>query len=206
MIKAILYDLDGVLVDACEWHYLALNKALNEISKTIIQRDEHISIFNGLPTKKKLEKLNELNRVKFEDNNSIYDRKQYYTKETIIENGKIDELKKELHEFTKSLGILSVCVTNSITETAKLMLETTGQLEYMSFLISNEMVSNPKPHAEGYIRAMISLGFMPNECIIVEDSPIGLQAAKASGAHIWQVNGCGDVTMKNFQNYIKFIG
>ena len=55
MIKAILYDLDGVLVDATEWHYESLNSALKEICGFIINRDEHISTFNGIPTMKKLE-------------------------------------------------------------------------------------------------------------------------------------------------------
>ena len=63
MIKAILYDLDGVLVDATEWHYESLNDALNEIAGFIIKRDEHISTFNGIPTMKKLEILQKQNRL-----------------------------------------------------------------------------------------------------------------------------------------------
>ena len=57
MIKAILYDLDGVLVDATEWHYESLNAALKEVCGFIINRDEHVSTFNGIPTIKKLEIL-----------------------------------------------------------------------------------------------------------------------------------------------------
>jgi beta-phosphoglucomutase len=53
MIKAILYDLDGVLVDTTEWHYDALNEALMEVAGFTIERNEHLNIFNGLPTKKK---------------------------------------------------------------------------------------------------------------------------------------------------------
>ena len=54
MIKAILYDLDGVLVDATEWHYESLNESLQKISGFQISRQDHISTFNGLPTMKKL--------------------------------------------------------------------------------------------------------------------------------------------------------
>ena len=46
MIKCILYDLDGVLVDATEWHYESLNDALKDVAGFIIKRDEHVSIFN----------------------------------------------------------------------------------------------------------------------------------------------------------------
>ena len=43
MIKAILFDLDGVLVDACDWHYLALNRALDEVVGFTISREDHVS-------------------------------------------------------------------------------------------------------------------------------------------------------------------
>ena len=63
MIKAILYDLDGVLVDATEWHYESLNAALKEVCGFIINRDEHVSTFNVIPTIKKLEILHEQGRI-----------------------------------------------------------------------------------------------------------------------------------------------
>mgnify|MGYP000288861841 CR=1 FL=1 len=66
MIKAILYDLDGVLVDATEWHYESLNDALKDVAGFIIKRDEHISTFNGIPTIKKLEILHVKNMLMLE--------------------------------------------------------------------------------------------------------------------------------------------
>mgnify|MGYP003114129065 FL=1 len=58
MIKLIIFDLDGVLVDARELHYEALNKALGSIDeKYIIQRDEHLSTYDGLTTTRKLKML-----------------------------------------------------------------------------------------------------------------------------------------------------
>ena len=70
MIKAILYDLDGVLVDATEWHYESLNDALKDVAGFIIKRDEHISTFNGIPTMKKLEILHDQGRLK----KSLFDK------------------------------------------------------------------------------------------------------------------------------------
>ena len=64
MIEAMLYDLDGVLVDATEWHYISLNLALKEVTGSAIERKEHISTFNGIPTMKKLEILYEQKRVR----------------------------------------------------------------------------------------------------------------------------------------------
>jgi hypothetical protein len=55
-ITAVLFDLDGVLVDATEWHYEALNHALGLFGFDIT-RYEHLSSYNGLPTRRKLEML-----------------------------------------------------------------------------------------------------------------------------------------------------
>jgi beta-phosphoglucomutase len=198
MITAILYDLDGVLVNACEWHYLAFNNALKRIAgdRAIISRVEHETVFNGLPTKRKLDILIQQGRVREADWKAVWDLKQALTISTIEEHASLDLEKIQLHESTRRAGILSVCVTNSIKETAHLMLERTGQLAFMDFVISNEMVRRAKPHAEGYIKAMIRLGAMPEEVLIVEDSEKGIQAAEASGAEVLIVAGPHEVARR----------
>ena len=57
-IKAILFDMDGVLIDAKDWHYEALNKALGLFGMEI-SRYDHLHSFDGLPTKEKLRMLSE---------------------------------------------------------------------------------------------------------------------------------------------------
>lgn len=205
MIKYLLFDLDGVLVDACEVHRVSLNRALKEISNTEIFEDEHYAIenpLNGLPTKKKLEFLISKNRIRQEDVKLIFDLKQKYTIDEIKKTLKHDLTKIELHRHNRWNGLKSACITNSIIKTAALMLDITGQLDYMDLIISNEAVRFPKPHAEGYIKAMVKLGGVPEECIIVEDSPNGLLAAQATGAHIWKVKDPTEVNYENFQQFM----
>ena len=57
MIKLIIFDLDGVLVDTKPLHYFALNKALKKIENYEISKDDHSNIFDGLQLKKKLKIL-----------------------------------------------------------------------------------------------------------------------------------------------------
>ena len=57
MNKLFIFDLDGVLVDACEWHKNALNEALHKVCSYKISKEEHISTFNGIPTREKLKIL-----------------------------------------------------------------------------------------------------------------------------------------------------
>lgn len=202
-IKAIIYDLDGVLVDAVEWHYHALNKALRSVSKFEILRDEHESRFNGLSTKKKLEILVNENRVEPVDVDKIWELKQELTVNVIEELACYDEQKCRLHlEIYDTLGIRPVCVTNSIRKTAELMLHKTGQLKFMDFIITNEDVVEPKPSPEGYNRALEKLQLKPEQVLIVEDSPKGLAAAHASGAHVLQVSNPDDVTFRRILDKI----
>jgi beta-phosphoglucomutase len=206
MIKAIIYDLDGVLVDATEWHYESLNLALNEIAGFTIKRQEHIDTFNGIPTIKKLEILNSQGRLDESLFNKIWELKQDKTIDVIKNSAFNDDVKIRLHENTKQYK--KCCVTNSIQKTADLMLEKTGQKQFMEFLISNEDVLNPKPDPEGYITAMNKLCLEPDECMIIEDSPKGIKSANESGAFVYPVFGYADVTLENvlkrilsFNNY-----
>ena len=202
MIKAILYDLDGVLVDATEWHYESLNIALKEVAGFIIERNEHISTFNGIPTKKKMEILSKQNRLSLSLFQKVWDKKQEKTKEVIKQSASIDQNKIRLHNNTKNMK--KACITNSIHETAMLMLEKTGQLEFMDFVISNEDVTEPKPSPEGYNLAMKRLKLEPHECMIVEDAPKGIEAAKLSGANVYEVNGFYDVSLENILQKINY--
>lgn len=60
MIKGLIFDLDGVLVDTKDLHFLALNEALKKIKiKNIISYNDHVNIYDGLPTSEKLKLLNE---------------------------------------------------------------------------------------------------------------------------------------------------
>jgi beta-phosphoglucomutase len=92
VIKAILFDLDGVLVDACDWHYLALNRALEEVVGSSISREDHVTTYNGLPTKVKLEMLG-LNE---EQSNKVWQLKQDYTLDTIREHSEVQTRKDKV--------------------------------------------------------------------------------------------------------------
>ena len=59
MIKAVVFDMDGVLIDATDWHFHALNQALSLFGLEI-EYEEHLSQFNGLPTKSKLKILSDM--------------------------------------------------------------------------------------------------------------------------------------------------
>ena len=84
------------------------------------------------------------------------------------------------------------------------MLEKTGQLPFMDFVISNEDVSSPKPSPEGYTIAIEKLNLTPKECMIVEDAPKGIEAAHQSSANVYEVSGYNEVTLENILAKINY--
>ncbi len=202
MIRCILYDLDGVLVDACEIHYEAFNQALMDVYGFKLSRREHEATFNGLPTKTKLEILHRQGRAETSRYVEMYDAKQTYTWEQ-VDMMYTDPIKVDLHTKTRHLGLKLGCVTNCILLSAEKMLLHTGQHEFMDILLSNEDVAHPKPNSEGYVTAMVRLGMEPAETLIVEDSPKGLEAARATGARVLEVANATEVTWDTMREAIK---
>lgn len=201
MVKAILYDLDGVLVDACEWHYKALNGALLDVCGFEITPSEHEKLFNGLTTKTKLAMLAMEGRIAENQIETISALKQQYTQH-LLDELNVDPVKIDLHTRTKGLEIISVCCTNSIRNSALLMLSKTGQLPFFDFILSNEDVKSPKPCGEVYIRAMIKLGLYPDEVLIIEDSPTGLVAARSTGARVLEVTNATEVCWDKIKEHL----
>ncbi len=192
-IKLVIFDLDGVLVDACEWHRVALNEALKEVCNYEISLEDHYTVFNGIPTKKKLLVLTELGVLTKDMHEKVYDRKQAKTLEIIKSYACERQEKINLINSLKSRGLTVACFTNSIRMTAELMLEKTGILNLFDYILTNEDVSFPKPDPEGYIKTMNKYGVTPSETLVVEDSPKGKQAAYDSSAHVLEVENPDDV-------------
>ena len=203
MIKLIIFDLDGVLVDARELHYNALNKALESIDKKfIIPRDEHLSTYDGLSTTKKLNLLSENKKLPKELHDSVWRLKQEKTRQ-IIDGFSIDSRIQGILRSLKSEGYMIACATNSIRETAKLQLIRKGFFEYIDFMYSNQDVTNPKPNSEIYLRCMLRAQVNPNETLIIEDSHIGRKGAIASGGVLCGVKDTTDVTYDRIKKYIQ---
>jgi len=203
-IKAVIFDMDGVLIDARDWHYESLNKAL-ELFGTEITRYDHLVTFDGLPTKKKLEMLSLEGGLPTKLHDFINDLKQEYTWEIVYTTCKpIFHHRYALSKLKNDGYLLSVC-SNSVRKTIDLMMERSGLIEYLDFFLSNQDVEKGKPDPEIYSKAINRLGLQPNECLIVEDNQNGIKAALASGAHLLKVENPDDVTYQNIIKRIKEI-
>ena len=203
-IKAVLFDMDGVLIDAKDWHYEALNKALGVFGYSI-SRYDHLITYDGLPTVQKLLMLSKERGLPKKLHHFINELKQKYTLELIHANCK----PRFHHEYAlsklKSDGYKIGCVSNSIRNSIDIMLTHSDLYKYMDVIYSSQDVKNPKPSPDMYIKAIESLSLRPNNCLIIEDNENGIIAAKASGAHVLIVDEVDEVNFNNISNRINEI-
>lgn len=195
-IKAVIFDMDGVLIDAKDWHYEALNKALRLFGYEIT-RPEHEITYDGLPTRDKLNILSREKGFPLSLHDFINELKQQYTMEMV------NNLCRPMfhHEYALSSlnkqGYKLAVASNSIRNSVAVMMDKAHLNQYLEFFISNEDVSKGKPDPEMYNLAISRLGLKPSECLIVEDNENGLKAALASQAHVLKVDTVYDVTYDN---------
>ena len=199
-IKLIIFDLDGVLVEAKNIHFDAFNKALGE--KYTIEWNEHLSIYDGLKTNQKLEMLTERKGLPTNMYEKIWNNKQKYTLEALSNLQPSTQLKVCLNILT-SEGYKIACCSNSIRKTVLTVLSKLGIIEYFDLILSNEDVKNSKPHPEIYWKAISTMGCLPEEVLMVEDSPYGLLAASRSKAHIMRVGSPKEVTYNNIYKHLN---
>lgn len=179
MIKAILFDADGVLVDACELHFIALNRALSTLGWTI-SREDHEAIYNGLPTHKKLQLLTKEHGFPEDWHGAVHSLKQQFTWESIDDCIAHDPTKRELMLALKLAGYKIAVCSNSLHRTLARMLSAVGVMDCVDLILGNDDVTLPKPSPEMYLLASEKLGVSMDETLIVEDSPVGLRAAWAA--------------------------
>jgi HAD superfamily hydrolase (TIGR01509 family) len=206
MIKCIIFDLDGVLVDTKPIHFEALNNSLKKFfPNKIISYNDHIKFYDGLPTKEKLkilfgknytknlkiilriEKLKKINTAK------ILRSKIFFNKSTY------DMFKKLAKKYDLMIA------TNAIKETLNICTSKLRINKFLSFKISNEDIKNSKPHPEIYMRCMLKGNFSTKETLVVEDSYFGRKSACDSGANLLPVNSTHDLTYKKIIEEIKRI-
>jgi HAD superfamily hydrolase (TIGR01509 family) len=204
MIKLIVFDLDGVLVDAKEIHYESLNRALSELgNEYVISREEHMTTYDGLPTKDKLKRLSIEKGLDENHHDVIWKRKQELTTTVIKDTLPFDvRLRSVLQQLKKDGFMVYVC-SNSIRESIKIMLYKTGLIEFVDYFIANDDVNQAKPHPEMYLKSMIHAGVKPCETLIVEDSYHGRKAATDSGGNLCGVESPSDVTYEKLSEQIK---
>ena len=202
MIKAVVFDMDGVLIDAKDWHYIALNQALDHFGFTI-SRNEHLTIFDGMPTREKLALLSRERGLPTKLYKFINQLKQQFTMQITHNKCYPNFIHENLLSSLRADGYKLAVASNAVKNSVETMMRLACLDGYLDFMFSNEDVKAGKPDPEIYNLAIQSLKLSADEVVIVEDNFHGIEAAKKSGAHVLEVDSIEDVNIDNVYNFIQ---
>lgn len=191
-MSLIIFDLDGVLIDSEEFHKKCLNEALENIDKKFKINDYEDELFKSKTLREKLKLLTIHKNLDASFYDYIIKQKQLLT---------IQHIKTHIHEDYKLINIMKklkynhniVCASNSMYETVKMSLLKLGIMEYIDFFISHEEVDNPKPEPDMFLKCINRFKTKPENTLVIDDSDIGIQAAKKCGANFIKVKSRKDL-------------
>ena len=188
-IKAVVFDLDGVLVNTDRFHYLAWKRILEELGKEFsLEDNEQIK---GVARSKSLEILLQMKNITMSEvekmrvlrkKNNLY--LEYITE---IDEEYLLEGVEEFLELLKFNGLRTAIASTS--DNTSLVLEMTGLKKYFDVIIDGHKVKAPKPNPEVYLVCAMELQMEPDECAVFEDSRAGVLSAKRAGMKVVAVSG-----------------
>ena len=184
--KLAIFDLDGTLFDTKDVNYNAYQNAIKMVEIDVkIDYNDFCNLYNGKNYREFLPKI--IPDITEEQMKNIHNfKKNIYTK--YLDKAKKNNLLFAILQEMKESFFLSV-VTNASKKNVNEILEKFSVKDLFDLLITQEDVKNPKPSAEGFIKAMDYFNISKENTIIFEDSKIGIQAAIESGANYVKVYG-----------------
>lgn len=187
-IKAVVFDLDGVLVNTDRFHYLAWKSILQDLGKDFsVEDNEQIK---GIARSRSLEILLQMKDIKMSEvekmrvlrkKNNLY--LEYITE---IDEDYLLAGVREFLELLKFNGLRTAIASTS--DNTSLVLEMTGLKKYFDVIIDGYKVKAPKPNPEVYLVSAIELQIEPDECAVFEDSRAGVLSAKRAGMKVVAVS------------------
>ncbi|WP_143871404.1 beta-phosphoglucomutase family hydrolase [Catenovulum sediminis] len=181
---AIVFDMDGTLVDSGQLHQNAWLAALNKYGIPV--DNALMRSLAGVPTKDTVDILVEHFKLELAvSREEINDFKENIVRNTILDYVKPTKL-AEFAQENKGKRPMAVG-TGAYTEEATMILQACGLYELIDHVVGADQVANPKPAPDTFLRCAQLMGVTAEKCIVFEDAQAGIQAARAAGMHVVDV-------------------
>jgi len=186
MIKAVIFDMDGVLVNTTEASLKAVNILLKDYGFHF--SEEEFKQYTGVSTENRLELWEKKYGLKIKDNEKFKKDFIEIQLDLVKEKLKPDQELIELIEGIKKKNVRVAVATAALSFKAETILKSIGVLDLLDVLVTGDNIKNHKPDPEVYLKTAKELDISPEECLVVEDSVVGIQAAKNSEMEVvWLV-------------------
>lgn len=180
-MKLAIFDMDGTLFNTNNINYYAYKEALDKYNISI-DYEYYCNHCNGRHYKVFISPLVNNDEQKMEDIHNI--KKSAYSK--YLDKVKVNEHLFNIIDKLKEDYKIALVTTASKKNTYEI-LEYTNKLDIFDLILTSDDITQPKPHPEGFFLAMNQYSVEPKDCIIFEDSDIGIEAAKKTKSNIFRV-------------------
>jgi beta-phosphoglucomutase family hydrolase len=190
MIKAIIFDMDGVLVDSEPFH-IEIEKQQFRQYKLSVSKEEHAQ-YMGVASDVMWKEIAEHHSI----NVSVEDLIEQFKIKSIRYFSELDEIPVmpgliDLLEKLRSKNFPMAVASSSYPEIIKIILEKTGLRKYFDVVVSSQEAGKSKPEPDVFLLAARKLGIPAKDCLVVEDSANGIKAAQAAGMSCVAYQGAG---------------
>lgn len=179
-LKAVLFDLDGTLIDSEYFYFSNWAPILKDSFGLIISFDDWIREFAGHTLVRNVEYLKDKYRIDTTEEYMWKRTREAYSKSSML-NVNLMPYAKEILSVLREKGIRIALVTSSYQTTVDAVLGNHGLLDYFEFFVTREKVQQAKPNAEPYLLALSLLGLHAEEVLAVEDTITGTTSAQLAG-------------------------
>ncbi len=202
MIKAVIFDLDGVIIDTAHYHYIAWKRLASEFGITLTP--SHNELLKGVSRMRSLDIILSLGNIELpvEQREQLAEKKNKWFVE-YIESIRPEEIFPGVVDLIKSLRAKNIKVgLASSSKNAPRVIELLGIAAQFDTLIDGTMITHTKPDPEIFLLAAHKLGINPSDCLVFEDAEAGVEAALAAGMKCVGVGspeqlGKADLVIKN---------
>jgi beta-phosphoglucomutase len=181
VIKACIFDLDGVIVDTAHYHFLAWKRLANELNIDLTLEDNEK--LKGVSRMHSLQIILDLGGVKMpiDEQERLADKKNAWFVEYLA-GMKADEIFKGVKPLLNELRLQGLKIgLASSSKNAPTVLRLLNIEDLFDVVVDGTMITHSKPHPEIFLLAASRLGLAPSECLVFEDAEAGVESAIAAG-------------------------
>ena len=206
MIKGLIFDLDGVIVDTAHYHYLSWREISRDLNIDFTIKDnENLKGVSRIDSLNYILKLGSLS-FNTEEKNNLLDKKNNIYKHSISSLGKKNILKGVEKILSKAKEKKMLLAVGSSSKNAKMIVEKLNLTHLFQAVVDGTMVKKTKPDPEVFLKAAKKMNLKASECIVFEDAESGVIAAKKGGFHVVSVGNInirniGDVYVESLEDF-----